>query len=281
MGKGESSATGPGVRVNLLGRFAITVGERSAGPWPRPAAKRLCELVFLSPGRRIGREVACEALFPALAPQAAAHALSKALSMARGVLADLEGPAASMLRADRAHVYISPSTSVEVDLELHEQALRNALRMGPGADRDSALTGALSEQGALLEDEAYAEWSIRRRESLELARQEARLALGRDRSRGAGRSAPSFVIEAWEACLAQEPACEEAASALVRLYSAQGRRSQAAAAYDRCRSALEALGLRASPALEEANMATVATTATPRGGTPEPGTRSPVKSAAW
>ena len=71
---------------------------------------------------------------------------------------------------------------------------------------------------------------------------------------------------AWEACLAHDPACEEAASALVRLYGAQGRRSQAAAAYERCRAALEELGLRASPALEEARAASTATTAAPRAG---------------
>ena len=55
------------VRVTLLGRFAITVGERQAGPWYRPSAKRLCELLMLSPGLALGREVAQETLFPNLA----------------------------------------------------------------------------------------------------------------------------------------------------------------------------------------------------------------------
>ena len=51
------------VRVTLLGPFTIRLGERSAGPWYRPPAKRLCELVMVSPGLRVGREVARELLF--------------------------------------------------------------------------------------------------------------------------------------------------------------------------------------------------------------------------
>ena len=41
----------------------------------------------------------------------------------------------------------------------------------------------------------------------------------------------------------------------MRLYSAQGQRQQASSTYERCRSALESLGLRPSPALEEARLA--------------------------
>jgi hypothetical protein len=55
------------VRVTLLGPFTIKLGGRSAGPWYRPPAKRLCELVMVSPGLRVGREVARELLFAELA----------------------------------------------------------------------------------------------------------------------------------------------------------------------------------------------------------------------
>ena len=41
----------------------------------------------------------------------------------------------------------------------------------------------------------------------------------------------------------------------MRVYSAQGQRQLASSAYERCRGALEALGLRPSPALEEAQRA--------------------------
>jgi predicted ATPase/DNA-binding SARP family transcriptional activator len=208
-------------------------------------------LVFLSPGRRISREVACETLFGYLGPRAAANALYNALSMARGVLAALGGPAADMLGADRTHIFVSPGSPLEVDLEVHQTALRTALQMPPGTDRDDALARALSEEGVLLEDEAYPDWSLRPREHLEMLRQEGRLALARDRSRGVGRSGPGPVAQAWEAVLAHEPASEEAAAALMRSYAAQGQRHLVVRTYQRCRTGLEELGLGTSAALEE------------------------------
>ncbi len=78
------------------------------------------------------------------------------------------------------------------------------------------------------------------------------MALARDRSRGFGRSDQVSVLQAWEACFAEDPTCEEAATALVQSYSRQGRHSMAAATHVRCRRALEELGLRPSAALGQA-----------------------------
>ena len=73
------------LRAKLLGPFCISIGDQKA-TWARPPAKRLCELVLLSPERRIAKEVACEALFAGLAAPAVAKELSRALSMARASL---------------------------------------------------------------------------------------------------------------------------------------------------------------------------------------------------
>ena len=89
------------------------------------------------------------------------------------------------------------------------------------------------------------------RDRLEDLRQEARLELARDRSRGVGRARPEEVQQAWQACLETNPTCEEAALALIRLHVAQNRRPQALDIYERCTAALGRLGLQASPALEE------------------------------
>ena len=43
------------------------------------------------------------------------------------------------------------------------------------------------------------------------------------------------MLQAWQACLEADPTDEEAASALMRLYVAQGRRPLAVAVYERCR----------------------------------------------
>ncbi len=255
----------PVVQVQLLGSFAMSLGAETAGPWPRLSAKRLVQLVFLSPTRRIPKEVASDTLFGDLAPRAATNALYNALSAARAVLVALGGTAAGILCTDRTHIYIPADAPVLVDLELHECALRAALEMAPGEGRDTALVELLGEHRVLLEDEAYADWALRPRESLELARQQARLALARDRSSGFGHSAPKDVIEAWETFAAHDPASEEAASALMSLYAAEGQRHLVARAYRRCCDGLKDLGLEPSADLEQAfqrtsqNMAKVAT----------------------
>ena len=236
------------VRIRLLGEFAIASGGRAATAWPRPSARRLCQLVLVSPGRRISRDLACDELFPRLEPRTAARSLSKALSMARGALAGLGEPGAALLAADLGHIWVAGS--VQVDAETHAAALRAGLAMAPGKDRDETLAAALAEDGELLADEPYADWAAGPRERLDALRQEARLALARDRAMGSGRSGRDDVLAAWQSCLDHDPACEEAAGALVRGYFAQGRPELAVRVFERCRVALEQLGLRISPSLE-------------------------------
>ena len=101
------------------------------------------------------------------------------------------------------------------------------------------------------------------REHLDALRQQARLALARDRAKGAGRCGPEAVAEAWDACLTHDAACEEAAAGLVRAYGSQGLRRLAVQAYERCRAGLEELGLQPSPALQAVRAATLSTPAKP------------------
>ena len=239
---------GQAVQVTLLGQFSIAARGRVVSEWPRPSARRLCELVLVSPGRRVSRDLACDELFPQLEPRAAARALSKALSMARSALAELGPDGAALLSADLLHIWASPD--VAVDADIRSAALRAGLAMSPGQLRDDALSAALAEDGELLADEPYAEWAIRVRERYETLRQEARLALARDRATGAGRAGRDDVLAAWQSCLDHDPASEEAAGALIRAYLAQGRPELAARVFERCRVALEQLGLRISPSLE-------------------------------
>jgi DNA-binding SARP family transcriptional activator len=246
---GGVSAEKAQVRVRLLGPFSVTSDGREAGPWPRPTARRLCQLVLVSPGRRISRDLACDELFPGQDPRSAARSVSKALSMARAALSAL-GPAADgLLAADLTHIWASPDA--EVDAEETERALRAALALEPGQGRDTRLAAALAREDELLADEPYADWALPPRERLESLRQEARLALARDRSRGAGQARPEAVLAAWAACLEHDPASEEAAGALVQAYFTAGHRDLAARAYERCRAALGELGVGISPWLEE------------------------------
>ena len=131
------------VTVTLLGTFNIGLGGRSAGPWPRPSAKRLCEVLMLRPDRRISKEVVREVLFPNLPPKASANALRKALSMARQALSPFGDLGPRLLGADREQVFISTETPLAIDVLEHETALRSGLCMEPGGERDAALSKAL------------------------------------------------------------------------------------------------------------------------------------------
>ncbi len=254
------------VRVQLLGPFSIILGAKVVGPWPRPTAKRLCELVFVSQGRRVARAVACDELFPNLAPQEAAKALSKALSMARASLSQLGGGAQRLLQGDRTFIWADLALVAELDLEAHEEALRSALKADRSADRERLLLKAQQCSAPLLEDEPFASWAIAPRERLEELRHQARLALARDRADGKGRADQGAAIEAWEECLAHDPTSEEAASALIRAYGAQANQRLVNRTYKRCRTALEELGVCGSPALEEAYEAAAVKSTVPRGG---------------
>jgi class 3 adenylate cyclase/DNA-binding SARP family transcriptional activator/tetratricopeptide (TPR) repeat protein len=252
----QDAPAGQAVRVRVLGEFSITTGDLVAGSWPRPSARRLCALLAVSPGHRVSRDLACEELFPRLEPRAAARSLSKALSMARAALSGLGDGGAALLGADLTHVWLSPH--VVVDADVQGSALRAGLVLAPGEVRDETLSGALADDGVLLPDEPYADWADRARDQLNSLRQEARLALARDRAKGAGRSGPDDVTAAWLACLDHDPACEEAAGALIRAFLGQGRPEQAARVFERCRAALEALGLRISPSLERVHASAMA-----------------------
>jgi class 3 adenylate cyclase/DNA-binding SARP family transcriptional activator len=244
----QEESVGQAVQVKLLGQFSVSARGRVVDVWPRPSARRLCELVLVSPGRRVSRDVACEELFPRLEPRAAARALSKALSMARSALAGLGTDGGALLMADLGHIWASPG--IVVDAEVCAEALRAGLALAAGQLRDDQLSSALAQDGELLADEPYADWAGRARDRLTALRQDARLVLARDRAAGAGRSGRADVLAAWESCLDHDPACEEAAGALIRAYLAQGRPEQAARVFERCREALISLGLRIPPSLE-------------------------------
>ena len=274
----QDAPAGQAVRVRLLGQLVITAGDRAAGPWPRPSARRLCALLLVSPGHRVSRDLACEELFPRLEPRAAARSLSKALSMARTALAELGEPGTALLGADLTHLWLAPGIAVDAD-DL-AAALHAGLAMPPSQARDDALAAALEDDTELLPGEPYADWADRARDRLNGLRQESRLVLARDRAKGAGRSGPDDVAAAWLACLDHDPACEEAAGALICLSLAHGRPEQAARVFERCRAALEQLGLRISPSLERIYASAIAAPAAQALPPAAPASRVPPSPAA-
>ena len=151
--------------------------------------------------------------------------------------------------ADLTHIWASPAA--EVDADAHEQALRAALSMDPGQDRDDRLAAALADEGELLADEPYADWALRPRERLEALRQEARLALARDRAKEPGDPGRRRWWPPGSPASSTIPPPRRRPAPWSGPTSRTGDRELAVRAYERCRAALDELGLRISPWLEE------------------------------
>ena len=237
-------ATAAALRVDLLGGFRVELPDgRVAGPWERPSARRLVQVLLLREQRRIGREELADLLFPDLAPPRAANAVSKALTMARAALAPWPG-----LRADRDVIWLDGQ--VELDLETVSRALREALAQPPGDARDAALVSALRHRGRLLDEELYSDWAAAERHAYERLRADASVALARDRAAGYGRASAHAVADAWSQVLAQDWSNDEAGAALLGTYAELGQPDQVVRTYRRVVAALHQLGLEPSESLE-------------------------------
>jgi DNA-binding SARP family transcriptional activator len=211
--------------VRLLGRFQIELPDgRIAGPWRRPSARRLVQLVLVRPGHSVGREEVAEILFPELAPARAANAVSKALTYVRSAVAPC-----SLLAADRNLIYVDDAFEVSIDLDDVVDALATALASTPGAERNAALRAALSgghEQP--LPEELYADWAaVTRDEVAALWERAARELATSERS-----------VASWTRVLTRAPGDEHACLGLMTAYLSEGRRDQAGRTYYRTVGAL-------------------------------------------
>src|SRR6266851_1186860 len=137
-------ARAPALRVRMLDGFAVELADgRKVGPWSRPSARRLVQVLLLSTGHRLGREELAETLFPRLSPERAANAVSKALTLARAAL-ERGGP--RVLEADRATIWLREDVGLALDLDDHLASLRAALAESDSARRDELLEAALAER---------------------------------------------------------------------------------------------------------------------------------------
>ena len=238
------------VRVRLLGPFSVVSGGRAAGPWPRPSARRLCQLVLVSPGRRVSRDLACEELFPDLDPRAAARSVSKALSMARAALAALGPDRDARPARGRPDPHLG-EPGRRGRRGRTRAGLRAALALGPGHERDDLLATALAGTASCSPTSRTPTGRCARGSGWRRCARRRGWPWPGTGPGAQGQARPEAVLAAWAACVEHDPASEEAAAALVRAYFAAGHRDLAVRAYERCRAALGELGVGMSPWLEE------------------------------
>ena len=210
----------PGVRIHLLGGFAVEVGDdRAAGAaWRLRKAKTLVKLLALAPGHRLHREQVMAVLWPDRAPAAAANNLHQVLHVARRQLGRRGRPAAPPAPGGRrAQPLLGEPRSGSTSRRSGPRALA-ALRSGDARARPRG-AGAL-HGGPLLPEDLYEEWTEPPRGELERLRDEVRALAGVNvvPTRRGGRSArttcpsssrrssvarPSWTR--WSACLRRGP----------------------------------------------------------------------------
>ncbi len=229
------------MRIQLLGGFSVSVGERAVGrdAWRLRKAAGLVKVLALEPGRRIHRERAMDLLWPDLDARAQANNLRQTLHAARKAL-DPAGGGSRYLRLSGEQLALCPDGPLWTDVAAFEEAAASASRSRePAAYRAAVALYA----GDLLPGDLYEAWAEGRREALRgvyLTLLDRLAALHEER--GEHESA----VEAAARAVAAEPLREEAHVRLMRLHALRGRPAEALGQYERLSEALSK-GLGAEP----------------------------------
>lgn len=148
------------LRVQLLGRFAVTVGgtELPSDRWPSLRAAHLVQLLALQPRHRLARDQVIDALWPQLDVLAGGANLRKALHHARQALGRHDA-----VVAQAGELELWPDRPMQVDADIFEQVADAALaRRDPSGCADAAAT----YPGDLLPGSRYERWTEGLRERL-------------------------------------------------------------------------------------------------------------------
>lgn len=215
------------VRIRLLGRFQVAVGERLVrdGEWRLRKAKTLVKLLALAPGHQLHREQVMDTLWPDADPIAASASLRQALHAARRAL-DPEAIAPDQLRTRGHHILLSSRQPPRIDAEEFGAAAVSARTSREPAVYRRALR---LYTGELLPEDRYEPWLEGRRAELH------RLYLGLllDLSRlYTERCELDSAEEALRWLVGSEPTHEEAHAELMRLYALRGWRYQGIRQYE-------------------------------------------------
>src|SRR3954469_927759 len=222
------------VQIRLFGAFEVRVGDEviPEGAWRLRKGKSLVKLLALSPERRVHRERATELLWPDRTSESAANNFHQALYVARRAFEVAGADAAGVLPLRDDMLLLYPNGPVEVDVDAFESAVAHAHDSGVLYDYRTALE---LHAGELLPEDRYEAWAADRREALN----ETHLGLLLEFSARLMQSGDSrAAIEVLEQAVVIDPLHEAAHRALMRLFTAIGRRQQALSQYHRLRGAL-------------------------------------------
>lgn len=232
----QSVPTPEDLRIELLGRFRATVGQRVIPDedWRLRKARALLKLVALAPGHQVHRERVMELLWPDLDPDAAARNLKYTLHMTRRTLDPAPGAAGRYLQLSHDLLVLCPAAGrLWIDVEAFQDAAALARSSRSPAAHQAALA---LYAGDLLPEDDYEDMYADKRDGLRTLH----LGLLRDL---AGlqqtRGELALALETLQKLVAAEPTEEEAHQKLIRLYIETGQRHQALRQYHLLCKALE------------------------------------------
>ncbi|WP_037366200.1 ATP-binding protein [Nakamurella lactea] len=227
LGVGTASDQRRGWGLQLLGSFAVSVGEVAmpAERWRLRKAKSLVAMIALEPGQRCHRDRVVDRLWPDLEPGAAAKNLHQTLYVARRALADAGAAATGLILIRDDQVMLDDGGPVDVDALRFEAAARDALT-APTEER--LLAAADLYTGDLLPEWPDSEWLTARRHALQQTRSEILLKLA-DSLRP---HAPEQALLVLTKMLDSEPLHEGAVRAVMGVLTGLGRRSEALSRYE-------------------------------------------------
>ena len=240
------------MRINILGSFEVIDGERRVelGGYKQRAA---LAVLALSPNRVVTTDRMIDELWGESPPRQAAGSVQAYISNLRRALEPDRAPREpSQLLRSQAGGYLLSLDLADIDAAAFEHQAsegRNQLRQGAAQAARETLSQALElwRGPALVEfaDEPFASSEAGRLEELRAAavedRIEADLLLGNH----------AAVVAEVQGLLARAPLRERLWAHLIIALYRSGRQSDALAAYQQCRRALDELGIEPSPALRK------------------------------
>lgn len=230
----ESTGKTPLVRIQLLGEFRVSVGDRviAHAEWRRRKATSLIKLLALAHGHRIHREQAMDILWPDLDVEAAANNLHQVLYIVRRILDPTSDHAKHYLQLRNEILSLCPEQSLWVDVDAFETAAAEAHRSQLLATYQTALD---LYTGDLLPEDRFEDWASNRRAKLQQEYLELLLASARCL---ANQHQHTSAIQTLQQVLTVDPAHEEAHADLMRLYALTGQRRQALRQYQLLKESL-------------------------------------------
>ncbi len=222
------------LRVELLGGFRLAAGKAEIPPsaWRSHNAAQIVKRLALAPGYMLHRDLLADLLWPDTDSASAANNLRQGLHIARRYLQELPLDQTLVLRSINERVHLYPPERVSTDVHEFELAARAAFG---SRDPDRYWAAAERFTGVLLPNDLYEEWTSQCRDELAaiygaILAEVARL--------HETRNEHPRAIEALRKLVAAEPSNEATHAALMRLYAAQGKRSQALLQYQHLTSIL-------------------------------------------